>query len=73
MEYIGHPIIGDRKYGDSKVNKYFYDKYRLERQFLHSCRLKLNMDKGCLEYLNGREFICDIKGSLQKIYNDLFQ
>lgn len=73
MEYIGHPIIGDRKYGDSKVNKYFYDKYSLERQFLHSCRLKLNMDKGCLEYLKGREFICNIKGCLQKIYNDLFQ
>lgn len=72
MEHIGYPVIGDRKYGDRDVNNYFYDKYGLERQFLHSYRLKINLDEGCLKYLKGREFTCNIKGCLQKIYKDLF-
>ncbi len=72
MEYIGHPVIGDRKYGDSNVNKYFYDNFKLDRQFLHGYRLKFNIDSGCLEYLKGREFVYNIKGCLKNICDNLF-
>ncbi|MCM1536581.1 MAG: RluA family pseudouridine synthase [Clostridium sp.] len=34
---MGHPVIGDFKYGDKKQNQYFREKYGLESQLLHAC------------------------------------
>ncbi len=36
LAYIGHPIIGDYKYGDFAVNDYFKKKYGLSHQLLHA-------------------------------------
>lgn len=33
---INHPIIGDIKYGDEKINNYYKDLYKLSSQALHS-------------------------------------
>ncbi|MBT4384305.1 RluA family pseudouridine synthase [Candidatus Peregrinibacteria bacterium] len=33
---IGHPVIGDKTYGDKKINKYFREHFKLNRQFLHA-------------------------------------
>ncbi|MEE0944827.1 MAG: RluA family pseudouridine synthase [Clostridia bacterium] len=51
---IGHPLIGDGKYGKNEINK----EAGIFRQALCSHRLKFNFktDAGILEYLNGREF-----------------
>ena len=35
---IGHPIIGDYKYGDSGVNVYFKKNARITSQLLHASR-----------------------------------
>lgn len=35
---IGHPVIGDKAYGDPKLNKKF-EQYGLNRQFLHATEL----------------------------------
>ncbi len=55
MSHIGHPLLGDEKYGDSRLNK----KYKLTHQALYSYKLKFNFktDAGELEYLNGKTFI----------------
>ncbi len=37
---IGHPVIGDSTYGESKINKEFEKKYGLKRQFLHAESIK---------------------------------
>lgn len=37
---IGHPIIGDPKYGNPKLNKAFKDDYRIKAQLLHAYRLE---------------------------------
>ena len=52
--HIGHPLLGDEKYGDSAVNK----RYRVKKQALCSYRLifKFTTDAGILEYLNGKDF-----------------
>lgn len=39
---IGHPIIGDEKYGDHDFNKEFTEALGLKRQFLHAQFLSLN-------------------------------
>lgn len=33
---IGHPVVGDSTYGDSKINAEYRKKYGLTRQFLHA-------------------------------------
>lgn len=51
---IGHPLLGDGKYGTNKLNKDFGYK----KQFLYSYKLIFNFDDeaGILTYLNGRCF-----------------
>lgn len=51
---IGHPLLGDGKYGTNALNKALGYK----KQFLYSYRLKFTFesDAGCLEYLNQKSF-----------------
>ena len=53
MAHIGHPIIGDGKYGFNDINKRFNKK----TQELYSYILKFNFktDSSILNYLNGKE------------------
>ncbi len=51
---IGHPIIGDSKYGDKKSNLYFKKKYELKFQLLHSHLLEF--PKELDTYLAGKSF-----------------
>lgn len=37
---IGHPLIGDRKYGSAEVNKRMQAEYGLGCQLLHACRVE---------------------------------
>ncbi|MCI8514855.1 MAG: RluA family pseudouridine synthase [Lachnospiraceae bacterium] len=41
---LGHPVLGDAKYGDAKTNRRLKEKYRIQRQMLHACRLILPKD-----------------------------
>ncbi len=54
FSHIGHPLLGDGKYGTNALNK----KYGYKKQFLYSYKLKFDFtsDAGILDYLNGREF-----------------
>lgn len=53
---IGHPIIGDSKYGDRKANEEAKKKYRINSQLLHSYRLEFPKLEGRFSYLSGRVF-----------------
>ncbi len=52
--HIGHPLLGDGKYGSNKINK----QYGYNGQALYSYKLtfEFTTDAGCLEYLNHRSF-----------------
>ena len=39
---IGHPILGDDRYGHAPTNRFFEEKNVLDRTFLHCVRLELN-------------------------------
>lgn len=56
LAYINHPIIGDEKYGNFKINK----KYNVRKQLLWAYSLKFNLDESCpLAYLNNKEIRLD--------------
>ena len=40
LSSIGHPIIGDMKYGEEQTNKIYYQKYGVNHQLLHAYRLE---------------------------------
>lgn len=54
MAHIGHPLLGDEKYGDKKLNL----KYHMKRQALYSYKLRFTFTTpaGCLNNLNGQTF-----------------
>ena len=45
LRNLGHPIIGDTKYGDTKVNRYWRLNYKLDRLALHCFKLKIPIPK----------------------------
>lgn len=53
---IGHPIIGDGKYGQEEINRVFQKKYRLKNQLLHSYQLIMPNITGTLSYLSNKVF-----------------
>lgn len=40
LSTIGHPILGDMKYGDAKINKKYYESHKVNHQLLHAYRLE---------------------------------
>ncbi len=70
---IGHPIIGDIKYGNKKTNKYFKEKYNLQSQFLHGYRIIFAELDESANYLEGKEFIAKGNETFVRIEKELFQ
>ncbi len=53
LAYIGHPIIGDGKYGDYEANKKFNKKY--QELFAYKLVFCFSSDAGILNYLKNKE------------------
>lgn len=56
LSSIGHPILGDSKYGDSFLNQRYKEKYRIYSQLLHSYQIVMPAFEGELENLSGQTF-----------------
>jgi len=54
LAYIGHPIIGDGKYGINSVNKDFGFKFQQLKAY--SLKFNFKTDSKILNYLNGQSF-----------------
>lgn len=67
LSSVGHPIIGDYKYGKSKVNDIYKQNFKLQSQLLHAYRLKMPDSKGALSYLTGKEFFAELPVLFKKI------
>ena len=61
---IGHPIIGDAKYGSAKVNEVFGRECRLKSQLLHAYRI---------EFTNGREVVAPTPKAYDKVWEYIEQ
>ena len=57
---IGHPIVGDYKYGNRPVNDVFKRSYGIASQLLHAYRLQFPVLDGELASLSGKEFIAPL-------------
>lgn len=69
---VGHPIIGDRKYGSPKINRYIKEEFGLTTQLLHAYMIKF---KGCPEkysYLEGNEVVAKTPKNFDEIMKRLF-
>lgn len=69
LSYINHPIVGDKKYGDIKVNKIFEEKYDLDSQFLHAYSIKFNKIDGILSFLSNKKFTANLSKKEHNIIN----
>lgn len=67
---IGHPIIGDYKYGDKQINEMYRQEYGLKSQLLHAYRLEMPSSDGSLAYLNNKKFVAELPDKFIKICKD---
>ena len=63
---IGHPLLGDNKYGDRTLN----NKLGLKYQLLHSYKLVMPQFDGELSYLSGKVFETEIPDIMNKLLGD---
>ena len=52
MAHLGHPLLGDGKYGVEKVNRRYGEKMQL--LYSYSLRFVFERESGCLAYLDGK-------------------
>lgn len=71
MQSIGHPIAGDRKYGDAAVNEKCR-RYGLSHQFLHAYRIFWREAAGLSADLAGKEMTAPLPKQQQAICEELF-
>lgn len=65
-----HPIIGDYKYGNRKVNDIYKKKYGLESQLLHAFRLEMPELSEPFENISKKQFIAPIPELFEKILKE---
>ena len=72
LKAMGYSVVGDRKYGDERVNKRVKEKFGLNNQFLYACRLVFNENEGYISYLKGKEFSSKLPDNLENIKRTYF-
>lgn len=72
LKSMGYPVIGDRKYGEMRVNTRFKDKYGLNNQFLFAYKIAWHENEGVMAYLNGKEFTAVLPDYIENIKRDYF-
>ncbi len=70
LSSIGHPIVGDYKYGDSRVNEEAKRLYHIQSQLLHSYQVTFPKLPEPLAYLSGRTFYAPLPKTFSKICKD---
>lgn len=64
---IGHPIIGDAKYGSREVNEAYRKKYRVTSQLLHAWRIEMPSFEGEFSYLSGLKLTAELPALFKKV------
>ena len=67
LSSAGHPIIGDPKYGDRRINYYYHNMYQISSQLLHSYELCFPELDGTFSYLSGKGFVAPLPESFLRL------
>ncbi len=68
---IGHPIVGDAKYGNTRVNEEAKRQYHIRSQMLHSWKLVFPQMEEPLAHLSGKSFTAPLPGEFKKVLGSL--
>jgi 23S rRNA (uracil1939-C5)-methyltransferase len=63
---IGHPVIGDERYGHLPTNRYFEEKHGLDRSFLHLVRIEIVHPKTGARLLIESTLPGDLRSALER-------
>lgn len=64
---IGHPIVGDTKYGSKKTNDILKKKYRLSSQLLHAWRMTFGDTTDALKGVANRQITAPVPKKMKEI------
>jgi 23S rRNA (uracil1939-C5)-methyltransferase len=64
---IGHPILGDDRYGHAPTNRYFEEKHGLDRSFLHCVRLEFEHPNTGVHHVVEAPLPGDLRAVLERI------
>ena len=68
----GHPLLGDTKYGDSKLNRRMQSEYSLHHQLLHAGRICFPKEtEGPLAKVSGQTFTAPLPHKFAEILQAL--
>jgi 23S rRNA (uracil1939-C5)-methyltransferase len=63
---IGHPVLGDDRYGHATTNRYFEEKNALDRTFLHCVRLEFDHPDGGARHIVEAPLPGDLRAVLER-------
>ena len=64
---IGHPLIGDPKYGNSRVNTLYRQKYHVRSQLLHAWRMEFPAQEDSEIQASGRTFYAPVPDMINNL------
>jgi 23S rRNA (uracil1939-C5)-methyltransferase len=63
---VGHPILGDERYGHVPTNRYFEEKYGLDRSFLHLVRIEVTHPRSGVRLLIESTLPGDLRAAIER-------
>ncbi len=74
LSFLGHPIVGDPKYGSRALNDLYRRKYKVKGQLLHAGAFTFPEAEGAgrLARLAGRRIVCPLPEPFAGVVRDLF-
>ena len=67
MADLGHPVIGDGKYGDERINRRYWEQYGVSSQLLHGWQMEFPKAFGALSGLSGKRVEAPLPEVFQRV------
>jgi 23S rRNA (uracil1939-C5)-methyltransferase len=67
---LGHPLLGDERFGHAPSNRYFQERYGLDRLFLHLVRIECTSPESHERLYLESQLAGDLRGVLERVAGD---
>jgi 23S rRNA pseudouridine955/2504/2580 synthase len=67
---VGHPLLGDYKYGESKFNHYYKEKYHLASQLLHAYQIEFPPLEAPLDDIADKTYTANVPARFWQIIKE---